>query len=61
MASLPEIIAPEAVPDDRLGLRESVQARMARAGGSAEVRTALGEGTEIVLRLPVSLGVRSLP
>ena len=52
---------PEAVPDDRLGLRESVQARMARAGGSAEVRTVLGEGTEIVLRLPVSLGVRSLP
>jgi signal transduction histidine kinase len=52
---------PESVPDDRLGLRESVHARMARVGGSAEVRTVLGEGTEIVLRLPLSLGVRSLP
>jgi signal transduction histidine kinase len=52
--------APDAVPDDRLGLRESVHARMARAGGSATVRTILGEGTEIALRLPVSLGVRSL-
>jgi signal transduction histidine kinase/phage shock protein PspC (stress-responsive transcriptional regulator) len=52
---------PAAVPEDRLGLRESVHARMARVGGSAEVRTVLGEGTEIVLRLPLSLGVRSLP
>lgn len=34
------------------GLRESVQARMARQGGTADVRTAPGEGTEIVLRVP---------
>ena len=52
---------PGAVPADRLGLRESVHARMARVGGAVEVRSTLGEGTEVVLRLPVSLGVRSLP
>ena len=47
----------DAVPDDRLGLRESVHARMARVGGSARVRSELGEGTEVALTLPV--GVRS--
>jgi len=43
---------PEAVPGDRKGLAESVQARMARRGGSAIVRSALGDGTEISLRMP---------
>lgn len=47
----------DAVPDDRLGLRESVHARMARVGGSARVRSEVGEGTEVALTLPV--GVRS--
>lgn len=51
---------PDAVPDDRLGLRESVMARMARVGGSARVRSAPGEGAEITLVLPMSLGARSL-
>jgi len=41
----------DAVPPDRLGLRESVLGRMARAGGSAAVRPAPGGGTEVSLRL----------
>jgi signal transduction histidine kinase len=43
---------PAAVPGDRKGLAESVHARMARRGGSATVRSALGEGTEVALRMP---------
>jgi signal transduction histidine kinase/phage shock protein PspC (stress-responsive transcriptional regulator) len=52
---------PEAVPEDRLGLRESVLARMGRVGGSAQVRTHEGEGTEVSLSLPSVLGVRTRP
>jgi len=44
----------DAVPPDRLGLRESVLGRMARAGGSAAVRPAPGGGTEVSLRLPAA-------
>ncbi|PPK93151.1 signal transduction histidine kinase [Kineococcus xinjiangensis] len=42
----------EAVPGDRLGVRESILGRMQRAGGRADVRSAAGGGTEVVLRLP---------
>ena len=42
------------VPDDRLGLRQSVIGRMERHGGSAAVRSAAGEGTEIQLEMPRS-------
>jgi hypothetical protein len=41
-----------AVPDDRRGLRDSVQGRLVRLGGTAEVRSAPGEGTEVELVLP---------
>jgi signal transduction histidine kinase len=41
----------DAVPDDRLGVRRSIVERMQRHGGSAEVRTAPGEGTEVRLRM----------
>jgi signal transduction histidine kinase len=41
-----------AVPKDRKGLAESVRARMERRGGSATVRSTLGEGTEVVLTMP---------
>lgn len=51
---------PEAVSDDRLGLRESVIGRMARAGGTATIRSAPGEGAEVALTLPVSLGAKPL-
>jgi signal transduction histidine kinase len=43
---------PAAVPADRKGLAESVHARMIRRGGSATVRSAPGEGTEVSLTMP---------
>ena len=43
---------PAAVPGDRKGLAESVCARMRRRGGSATVRSAPGEGTEVSLHMP---------
>jgi signal transduction histidine kinase/phage shock protein PspC (stress-responsive transcriptional regulator) len=52
---------PESVPEDRLGLRESVIGRMDRVGGRAMVRSTPGEGTEIALHLPLSLPARSTP
>jgi signal transduction histidine kinase/phage shock protein PspC (stress-responsive transcriptional regulator) len=41
-----------AVPEDRLGVRESIIGRMERHGGSARVLTAPGDGTEVRLLLP---------
>ena len=41
----------EAIPEDRLGVRESIMGRMSRAGGSATVRR-LDPGTEWTLNLP---------
>ncbi len=49
---------PAAVPGDRKGLAESIRARMARRGGSAVLRTALGDGTEVSLRMPRVAGER---
>ena len=43
---------PAAVPSDRHGIAESIEGRMKRAGGTATVVTARGEGTEVELRLP---------
>ncbi|HVD27968.1 MAG TPA: PspC domain-containing protein [Mycobacteriales bacterium] len=43
---------PGTVPDDRRGLRDSVSGRLARLGGTAEIRSAPGEGTEVELVLP---------
>ncbi|MBO0893301.1 MAG: PspC domain-containing protein [Acidimicrobiales bacterium] len=44
---------PTTVPADRKGLAESVQGRMTRLRGSAKVRSAPGEGTEVALVLPL--------
>ncbi len=41
----------DAVPADRHGLRGSVKGRMERHGGTASIRSTLGEGTEIRLDL----------
>jgi signal transduction histidine kinase len=49
---------PAAVPADRKGLAESVLARMTRHGGSATIRSADGEGTEVSLTMPRSAGER---
>ena len=43
---------PATVPSDRRGLADSVAGRLARLGGTAEVRSAAGEGTEVELVLP---------
>lgn len=45
----------DAVPVDRLGVRESIVGRMERHGGTALVRSEPGEGTEVRLALPDSL------
>jgi signal transduction histidine kinase len=45
---------PEAVPEDRKGLAESVHGRMARRGGSATVASARGEGTKVSLKMPLA-------
>jgi signal transduction histidine kinase len=42
----------QAVDPDRHGVRQSIIARMASVGGSAAVRSAPGEGTEVRLVLP---------
>jgi signal transduction histidine kinase len=43
---------PSAVPTDRRGLRDSLTGRLTRLGGTAEIRSAPGEGTEVELVLP---------
>lgn len=44
---------PTTVAADRLGVRRSIVDRMNRHGGSATIRSAPGEGTEVRLSLPV--------
>ena len=44
---------PATIATDRHGVRGSIIDRMERHGGSAEVRSTPGEGTEVVLRMPV--------
>ena len=43
---------PDEIPEDRLGVRESIVGRMQRHGGTARVRR-LESGTEVSLELPV--------
>jgi signal transduction histidine kinase len=43
---------PDAVPEDRQGIAQSIRARVARFGGSAVVRSAPGEGAEVQLSMP---------
>jgi len=47
---------PGDVADDRRGIRESIKARVERAGGAAAIESEPGEGTEVVLRMPVGAG-----
>ena len=44
---------PDHVPEDRLGVRRSIVDRMERHGGTAVVRSATGEGTEVRLSMPL--------
>ena len=43
---------PEAVDKERRGIAESIRARMARHGGTAVIRSATGQGTEVDLVMP---------
>lgn len=42
---------PATVPDDRMGIRESIVGRMERSGGRATVHSQPGEGTRVELRM----------
>lgn len=42
---------PEAIPNDRHGVRESIIGRMERYGGRAEIRSEPGDGTEVELTM----------
>jgi signal transduction histidine kinase/phage shock protein PspC (stress-responsive transcriptional regulator) len=42
------------VEPGRLGVRESIMGRMSRHGGRAEVHSTKGEGTEVVLEVPLA-------
>ena len=42
---------PRTVPSDRHGLRDSIELRMARHGGSATITSTPGAGTEVELRM----------
>jgi len=44
---------PDAVAEDRLGVRESIVGRMERVGGTVEIRSAKGDGTEVELFAPL--------
>ncbi|MDH2423883.1 ATP-binding protein [Sphaerisporangium sp. TRM90804] len=39
------------VPEDRMGISQSIIGRMERHGGSARIKTAPGEGTEVMLTM----------
>jgi signal transduction histidine kinase len=43
---------PAAVPPDRRGVADSISARVRRHGGTAEVRSAPGDGAEVELSMP---------
>lgn len=45
---------PDAVAEDRQGVRGSIIDRMARHGGRGEIRSAPGDGTEVRLHLPLT-------
>jgi signal transduction histidine kinase len=40
------------VPDERLGLRVSIEERMANAGGAAEIASRPGHGTLVTVSWP---------
>jgi signal transduction histidine kinase len=46
---------PRVVPSDRRGISESIVGRMDRHGGTARVHSTLDQGTEVELRLPLTL------
>lgn len=51
----------DGVAEDRLGVRNSIIGRMTRHGGTAEVRSTVGEGTEVRLKMPRAIDARQAP
>ena len=45
---------PAEVGEDRRGISDSIRARMARHGGTADIRSVRGEGTEVALVMPTT-------
>lgn len=45
---------PAAIPADRHGVRDSITGRMDRAGGTAAIKSAPGQGTEVALALALN-------
>ncbi|MFV0258140.1 MAG: PspC domain-containing protein [Acidimicrobiales bacterium] len=45
---------PDAIPEDRQGVNQSIRARLTRAGGRAEIISAPGAGTEVELSIPLA-------
>lgn len=45
------------IPDDRLGLRHSVNSRIEKVGGSVKIWSSPGAGTSVVMRVPAHLVV----
>jgi signal transduction histidine kinase len=48
---------PARVPAERLGLRVSIEERMANAGGTAEISTRIGHGTTVTIAWPTGAAV----
>jgi signal transduction histidine kinase len=46
---------PAAVPPDRRGIADSIVGRIERRGGRVTIQSQPGAGTEVVIRLPVSV------
>ncbi|HEY4153678.1 MAG TPA: ATP-binding protein, partial [Pseudolysinimonas sp.] len=49
---------PAAVPDDRLGIRASIEARIESVGGTVQVWSSPGSGTSIMMSAPVQSVLR---
>jgi signal transduction histidine kinase len=50
---------PDSIAADRVGIRESIRARLDRVGGTTEITSTPGSGTEVELRLPRAASVGS--
>jgi signal transduction histidine kinase len=49
---------PDAVPEDRHGLADSIRGRMDRHGGSVTLKTGVGDGTEVQLTMPRAVAAK---
>jgi hypothetical protein len=49
---------PETIPADRLGIRASIEARLASVGGRVQIWSSPGSGTSIVMTVPVASVLR---